>query len=307
MHVSDVLNWSRDSSVQVVHEACDALSRIADSQDGAEAVVAAKVLDHLAERLASSDSRVRCSTCLLLSNLTQHESTLAAVINPNPCAPLVALVRDPYVAEHAFEALSNIATSRDGAEAAVAAMVLDCVPAGLMSPESSIRQSVCELLSRLAIHETTFAAVIDIKPCDRLVTLLRDSDVAEAAFDALTQLSHSPIGAEAVVAAQTLDHVAERLASPHSGVRRSACTLLRHLGRHESTVSAVLDIAACDLLVILLDDWSSWVVEDALAALCSIAHSPNGAEAALAAQVPYYVAKVLYLHSRDYEDRHVSS
>jgi hypothetical protein len=67
---------------------------------------------------------------------------------------------------------------------------------------------------------------------------------------ALSQISSWPDGAQAALEAKTLDHVAELLQSPQSGVRGQTCWMVGSLARHEST--AILGLKPCPQLVGLL-------------------------------------------------------
>ncbi|KAJ7478492.1 hypothetical protein FB451DRAFT_1396261 [Mycena latifolia] len=161
-----LMTLSRDTNVadNVAEEAFDVLSDIAISPDGAEAAVAANVLDYVAEHLISPESPQRRS--------------------------------------EALAALSSITSSPEGAKSAVAANVLDHVPKWLAIGPPEGRRSAYIMLQRLAQHECTAAAVLDMRPCELLVTRLsnRDSN-AKDALDALISIASSEDGAEATVTA----------------------------------------------------------------------------------------------------------
>ncbi|KAJ7476520.1 armadillo-type protein [Mycena latifolia] len=271
----------------VFEAALGALIRIAHWPGGAEAAVAAKVLDNCAEWLGSPADWVRRSAVRLLGKLAKHEGTTGAVLQIAPCEQLVTLLSDSdysLVANAAFDVLSSIANTADGAQAAVAAKVLKHVTHRLISSVPQIRVSACELLVKLARHQSTAAAVLDIKPCERLVALLIDGDVAAEAFHALCSIANSRDGAEAVVEAKVRDHLAEGVVSHVPDIQGAAWTLLRRLQAHESTAAAVLAITPCERLVTLLSDSDGWVVIDAFGRLSDIAKSPEGAEATVTAK-----------------------
>ncbi|KAJ7494075.1 hypothetical protein FB451DRAFT_450941 [Mycena latifolia] len=66
------------------YEAAEALITIAEWQDRADAAVAARVLDHVVEQLASQSARRRQLACKLLQKLARHKSTAEAVIDLKP-------------------------------------------------------------------------------------------------------------------------------------------------------------------------------------------------------------------------------
>ncbi|KAJ7448788.1 armadillo-type protein [Mycena latifolia] len=281
-------NMGRHEDSSVADDAFEAISSIANSASGAEAAVAAQVLDYVVQRLASPATWIRGSACRLIGKLAAHTCTAGAVVDVNPCEGLVSLLRDGYIVEEAFDALSHIANLPDGAEAVVAAKALGHVPTLLASPLNRVRGSACKFVEILASHTST------IRPCEQLLTLLaqvflalspfirnpcerlmdlisiRPSPAVEDEFDAVINAVDSPIsttecafpalyniatsqdGAKAVVAAKVLDHVPTRLASTTSWVRQSTCKLLGRLASHEVTVAAVLERNPCVPLVNLL-------------------------------------------------------
>ncbi|KAJ7232535.1 hypothetical protein C8J57DRAFT_1250511 [Mycena rebaudengoi] len=74
----------------------DLLTRMARWREGAEGMVAAKVLNDVLDGLQSFDPQIRSSTCLLLLELVGHESTVEAVIATVPRNDIGALLRDKY-------------------------------------------------------------------------------------------------------------------------------------------------------------------------------------------------------------------
>ncbi|KAJ7494188.1 armadillo-type protein [Mycena latifolia] len=92
--------------------ALDALASIANWPDGAQAVVAAKALDHLTKSLVSRWADMREAACRLLAALMRHESSAQAVARAIPRERLVALLRDEYKyvhdsADNALQALDS--------------------------------------------------------------------------------------------------------------------------------------------------------------------------------------------------------
>ncbi|KAJ7494172.1 hypothetical protein FB451DRAFT_451775 [Mycena latifolia] len=157
----------------------------------------------------------------------------------------------------ASSALVTIADWPDGAEAAVAAHILEHVPKWFASPDSLMRESAGYLLKKLVWYQSTARAVMDPKLCAQLVTILGlypDNHLAFNALEALASIADWPNGAEAVVAAKALDHITNTLESRHYWVRQSTCNLLTALARHESTVQAVARSVPRERLVALSRD-----------------------------------------------------
>ncbi|KAJ7494076.1 hypothetical protein FB451DRAFT_450952 [Mycena latifolia] len=137
-------------------------------------------------------------------------------------------------------------------------------------------------ISNLASHsKSTRAALIEL-----LVALLRDSDVNNVAlgFNLLRHIADSPVGAEAVVAANALHYFLDGLGSPSSSVRWRACQLMQVLAEHESTAAAVIELHPCKHLVSLSSTAGTAEASYASDALVAIANWPDGAEAIVAAR-----------------------
>ncbi|KAF7350424.1 Armadillo repeat-containing protein 3 [Mycena venus] len=270
-----------DEGSGVVRGAAHALSQIALSMDGAQAVVDAGALGHLMGLLQSSDSTIRKWTCLLVGNLADHQPTLATVLALKPYESLVSLLsdQDSGVVERAVYALWRITHSLEGAQAVVNAGALVLVLELLQSPGPHIRKWTCRLVGSLASHQSTSpaSAVLELWPCKQLVTLLRDEDcgVVEWAAYALSQIAR-PVEA---IDARVLDFVQALLESPSPGVRKWTCLLVGNLTCHEFIRSRVLALKPYTQIVHLLADQDSGVVDGAVHALSQAAQSLDGAQA----------------------------
>ena len=86
MHVSD---WDDD----VVWEALYALAGIAHWLEGAQALVNAKVQDHILTLLKSQSWGVLDWTCKLMKELAGHEPTVLAILDLNLLKQLVVLAK----------------------------------------------------------------------------------------------------------------------------------------------------------------------------------------------------------------------
>ncbi|KAJ7844164.1 armadillo-type protein [Mycena leptocephala] len=222
------------------------LCRRVDSIEEAHNVVDSVVFRGVTELLQAKDATVRARTCEILAGVAVHESTATVVLGLRPCVQLVSFVHDQpvKVIEAAILALSCIGCWPNGAQAALEAKTLDHVAELLESPQSRVRQQTCWMVGRFAKHESTAMAILGLKPCPRLVSLLRDQpvEVVEAAMYALSGIAFWPNGVQAALEAKTLDHVAELLESPQSGVRKWTCWMVGSFARHESTAMAVLGL-----------------------------------------------------------------
>ncbi|KAJ7257953.1 armadillo-type protein [Mycena haematopus] len=273
------------------------LCQIARSVDGAMAMVDAKVLDHVSTSFESSNPPTRRWACELMGRLASHKSTVSAVLKMNPCVRIVSFLDDDESAiiESTLFALSQIARWIDGAKALVDAKVLNHVLALLESLNPSAQRWTCELLGWLACHELTAPSILELNPCEWIVSLLsgNDSCVIEWATCTLFQIARSVDGAKAMVDAKVLDHVLILFKSPTPSIRRWACELVGRLANHNSTRSAVLKLNPCVQIVSLLGGDDSEVIRAATFALSLIAPTADGAKAVVDAKALDYVLALL--------------
>ncbi|KAJ6523396.1 armadillo-type protein [Mycena vulgaris] len=301
----------RDPEIEVTECAAYALYKFAVSPEGAQAAIDTNVLDGVVGMLTSNSPIVRRWTCELLGKLASHHSTAPAVLIAEPCKRLVLLLDDGSfdVIGSAAYALSSIAKSPEGAQAAVNAQVLDRTTELLGAPNTLVRRWTCETVGNLAQHKSIASAVMDVNPCHKLVSLLRDedADVIRSAAHALSMIAQFPEGAQAAVEGNVLDSMVELLDSPETKFQEWTCSMLSQLVSHRTTAAAVLTMMPCEHLVASLSQytytatlglWSpengdvvAWMVY----ALHKIALSPEGAEAALEANVLEYATDLLQL------------
>ncbi|KAF8192743.1 armadillo-type protein [Mycena galopus ATCC 62051] len=182
---------NKDSGVIVW--AVYALSKIAQSEDGAQAVVNAKATDYILILLQSPSTQVRESTCRLVGILSGHEFTVPAMLDVESCAQIVYLLGDVngWVIDWAVYALSRIAQWKDGAQAIVNANATSYIPLLLEAPNSKVLSWACDLVGGLAIHEPTALAMLELKPSVQLTSLLPDHILAF--FNSRDPLPHSVV------------------------------------------------------------------------------------------------------------------
>ncbi|KAJ7355612.1 armadillo-type protein [Mycena albidolilacea] len=248
----------------VVCQATYALSQIARWADGAKDLVDAKVLDHVLRLLESPNPDTQKWACKLIGNLASHKSTARAILKLNLSMQLVSLLGDEDLFSQAAYALSQIADWVDGAKAVVDAGVLNHVLRLLESPNPDTQEWASKLTGNLASHEFTAPAILRLKLCEQIVSLLgdRDSLVSWAAY-ALSRITYWVDGAKAVIDAKALDYVLPLLESPNPDTRGWACELTANLAGHESTAPAILKANTSVQLVSLLGDENSlvpWVI-----------------------------------------------
>ncbi|KAJ7926258.1 armadillo-type protein [Mycena leptocephala] len=161
------------------------------------------------------------------------------------------------------------------------------------SSDGEVRRMTCNLLSHLAQHEYA-AAIVGVKACVRLVSILHDEAINDRAIYALSELSKWPDGARAAVDAKVLEYTQELLDSPDPHLRRWTCQMLGHLARHKSTAVAVLVSEPSVRLVSLLSDEDE-VIEASIYALCGITRWQEGAEISVDAKAVECAQKLLRL------------
>ncbi|KAJ6501411.1 armadillo-type protein [Mycena vulgaris] len=189
--------------------------------------------------------------------------------------------------------------SKDDAHAVVDSWVFHQIAELLESPCAEIRRSTCWMLGKLASHESTEAPVLHLKPCLKLVSLLRDKHirVVESAIYALSQITQWMRGAEEVVrpSLKLRDCCRGLLESPDAEVQRWTCEMLGKLASHQYTLKWVLEIKPSVRLVTLLCDEAHRpkVFEATIFALSCITQSPDGAQAAIDAKILDHIPHLL--------------
>ncbi|KAJ7270417.1 armadillo-type protein [Mycena rebaudengoi] len=284
-----LVELARDPETDVVASAVRALVKIALQTDGALAVVEAGVSHTIDQLLESLDSGVRTWACNLLGNLALHESTASAAWQERRCHRLVKLSCDdsPAVADNAVYALSQIARWVDGGDAVVDARALQLFENLVQSSIVGVRRWTCVMVANLVRHPSTRSTVLAVYPCGSLVDLLRDEhpEVIVSASSALSWISESLEGAQAVIEAGANQMIDQLLQSSNTDVQRSTCFLLGNLVGFQPTVAAIWEGNRCTMLVELARDPETDVVESAVCALAEIALQTAGALAVVEAGI----------------------
>ncbi|KAJ7479234.1 armadillo-type protein [Mycena latifolia] len=254
----------RNRNLEVIQAASYEINGLADSVEGARAVVEAQILDCVGELLGCPDALVRKRTCQTLGKIARHDDENLEVV------------------ESAVYALLWIAKSPEGAQAVIEA---DGVVALVELPNTVAldRRCAAKILGHLAYQKTTRLAVSTMQPCQQLVSRLRDN-IFEVVLDticALYWIAWSLEGAQAVVGARVLDFVPELLESPNTNVCGWTWSMLGRVACHKPTATAVLAVIPCCRLVPLLHGGNLAVAESVAKVLYGIARSPEGAQAVL--------------------------
>ncbi|KAF7356746.1 hypothetical protein MVEN_01009600 [Mycena venus] len=292
-----LISLLRDEYPIVIFWATHALCQISQWLDGAQAIVEAEVLGCVLVLLESADTQVRRWTCKMVGNLARYEFTARAILELKLCERMVSLLdeKNPGVIDSVTYALSQIVLWPDGIQAIGEAKVLDHVLVLLESPNPDVCKRTCNLVGRLAGHTSTALEILKLAPYERLVSVLceEDSRAIEAAAYALSRIAQWPDGAQAMLEAQALNHISRLLELSHTQIRRWTCNLVGNLASHASTGPAILALKPCELLVPLLSDKDTGIIESATYALSRIAEWLKGAEALLDAKAPNHIPALL--------------
>ncbi|KAJ7624022.1 armadillo-type protein, partial [Mycena polygramma] len=162
----------------------------------------------------------------------------------------------------------------------------------LDSFDVEIRRWGCTILAGVSGYEAETGAIVTIEPCRRLIALLSDTAVWEEAICTLAKTRGKAEGAQTVVEADALLHAPYLLKSTNAQVRRWSCQLLGNLARHDSTATAVLQIAPCPQLV-SLSKQDNQIHSCAMYALSMISNRPDGALAVVNANVRELITELL--------------
>jgi len=242
----------RNKPVGIIQSAMCALCFIAETLQGARAIVDAKILDDVLELLEFSSPGVQRWTCMVVIALAPLDFATPAILDSKACVQLVTLLRDhhPKVTRSAMKALSRIAQSADGAHAIVKARILDDIFESLESLRPEVQRWTGDVLESLALTETAVPVILESKACVRLVSLLgdRDSQVIRSTMSTLSSAAERLEDASVTVS-KTLDHLLVLLESSSPEVWKWSCILVGNLVRHESTAPTILDLKACWRLV----------------------------------------------------------
>ncbi|KAJ7193076.1 armadillo-type protein [Mycena pura] len=283
-----------------------ALANISRWPGGAEATLDTDVLDKVTGLLDLNDTATREWTCTLLANLAL-KSTLVSSWTVDNSSELVSYLRadaqELNVHRSKIYALSTIASVPNVPLNAVDTNVLHRMLDLLDFPDPKIKLQTCDMVGNLASHRSLCSAILESKPCPKLVALLSHevAGVRRSATHAMACICRWPEGAEAVVNATALDQVQDMLDLPDSNIKISTCDMLGNMACHLSTGLAILQSIPYRKIVSLLSDQNPRVCRSAVYALWKISHWVHGAEAIVDEYVLTFVPHLL--RSTDHETR----
>ncbi|KAJ6485870.1 armadillo-type protein [Mycena sanguinolenta] len=286
-----IVSLLSDDDSEVVRAATFALSLIAPMAVGAKAVVDAKALDYVPALLESPNPHSRIWTCLMVGRVVSYHSTIAYILELKLCVRLVSLLQheDPEVVLGATFALSQIAQWLEGARAVINAKAQAYVLELLGLPDPGVRKWACVLVEGLARHEATVPTILKLRPCVRLVSLLKFYTLIPPAMLALSAIARAVEGAQAVVRAKATDHILIFLAAARPEVLAWTCDLVGALASHEATAPSVLKLKLCARLVPFLRHRHDEVIESSAYALSQIARWEDGAQAIIDAKAATHI------------------
>ncbi|KAF8207670.1 armadillo-type protein [Mycena galopus ATCC 62051] len=300
------VNCLGETDTTIRRAALYALANISRWPGGAEATLDTNVLDKVTGLLDLDDTATREWMCTLLANLAL-KSTLVSSWTVDNSSELVSYLRadaqEVNVHRTKIYALSTIASVPNVPLNAVDANVLNRMLDLLDFPDPKIKLQTCDMVGNLASHRSLCSAILESKPCPKLVALLSHevAGVRRSATHAMACICRWPEGAEEAVNATVLDQVQDMLDLPDSNIRISTCDMLGNMACHRSTGLAVLHLKPYRKIVSLLSDQNPRVCRSAVFALWKISDWVHGAEAI----VDEYVLTVVphLLGSTDRETR----
>ncbi|KAJ7707336.1 armadillo-type protein [Mycena rosella] len=221
-----------------------ALMRVAQSPDGAQAVLNANALDCLQHLLQSWSPELRQNACRIASGLAFQEITAAAILRSGLlCRGLVSLLcyGNPGVVESAADALRNIAESANSLLPDVdTEMLVNTFGAvDLDTQFNEPRRIRGGLLYSLGVKMSDYQiapglAILGGEIWNQLLSLLRHSNLISRAWAVfiLATISQYPDGAQAIAATDILAYLPELMAGADCEVQFHTCLILRNLARY---------------------------------------------------------------------------
>ncbi|KAJ7913980.1 armadillo-type protein [Mycena leptocephala] len=304
-----------DRDNMVVFRAAHALAVIAQSLEGAQAMVDANVLDHILKLLKSQSSEVAGWTCRLVAELFGHNLTLPAILRLNllnVSKQLMLLSRRlSWYADRALQALHGISEWPEGVAALADTDIFEELQQ-LVAPEDSgfNRSEIRAILANVARYKagktdstlefigknegsplsTTLEIYTSYFPRDYVSWGTKTAILRE-----LERKLESEVDARAVVDSPVLNYIGEILESPDPVARRSSCWLLTGLAWYKFAIPPILEMGTCERLVALLDDPDNRAV---VPTIC-VAHWLEGALAMVDAKVQHHISKLLKSQSSE--------
>ncbi|KAF7362692.1 hypothetical protein MVEN_00618500 [Mycena venus] len=242
-----IVSLLSDEDIEVRESALHAVARISGTQEGAQAVDDTKIWEYFPEHLDSSNYEIRRCMCSILGNLSDF---LVGMLDSSTKNKRTGIEARRY----AICALSKISSWSEGARAAQKS--LQYAPELLDSFDTETRRWTCETLGHMMFHRVVSAIQLGGDVCTKVVSLVSDDDknVRDGAVLALSRISCSPDGVNAIAHPTILKTLTEYLNSPNPGIRQFTCNILGDLAVCQSACFAKLDFRPCVCITRLLRD-----------------------------------------------------
>ncbi|KAF7358381.1 hypothetical protein MVEN_00888200 [Mycena venus] len=296
----------RDEDTYVIENAIFALSEMTHWRGGMHAALDAKALECALELLGSANFMTLKWTCWMLGRLTHNSFMVAvAVLETDILAKIVSMLQirdqDKDILDSAIFAVSGIIKHLDGLKPAARNIMLIHVKEMLDSAHVDAQRWACRTLRQLVLHRHTAAAVLEVKPCTQLMTLLRDRDkeIVESAIYTLARLTEWLDGAQDAVNAKAQECIPELLESSNNAAREWTCKMLGNLAHHKSTAGAILELKICGSLVSLLGHLDLSIRAGVVFSLAEISEWPEGATAVASTKVLEHIPSLANCCRRD--------
>ncbi|KAJ7838581.1 armadillo-type protein [Mycena olivaceomarginata] len=240
---SSLVSLSHGVTPTLTVRALRALYLIAKNANGGRAVIQAGALNYLDKLFSSSNMEVWAATCDMLWSLAIVDSTLESVVRAGPSRGLVTVLRgkDTRVVHKAATILALIAESEEGAQAVIAAGLLDLLDVIIQLPDQT---TICLVVQQLGSHDSTRNSVLTSNLCRHIISLLHNDANVPHALGALRSIAKFPEPVQAVLDAEILYVLGRLFESTDSKVRREACGLMGDLAICKSTVLQDPDASA---------------------------------------------------------------
>ncbi|KAF7326663.1 Non-specific serine/threonine protein kinase [Mycena venus] len=195
--VSLSLNKNQEVRKQSLH-ALGCLSGL--SEEASRAVMDVGVMDMARNLLETGDTDTLEWTCDLLNKLARHDSLKTKVAQSVPYAPIFAAVERTLSKSGMSVLLLISGGSLSCVQACASESNLRWMCKMLDSQSTSIVAFACRILGNVAQHDYFVESILQLAPCQRLVSLAAHTDpnVASAATYALSEISWVEAGMDSV-------------------------------------------------------------------------------------------------------------
>ncbi|KAJ7458077.1 armadillo-type protein [Mycena latifolia] len=280
-----VLSLLRSGNPSVIQNAAQILYQTTRSPGGVQAAVDANLLECVPSLVQSTNAVVRRWTWDTLEMLARNKITAVPAMEQ-----VVFLLRngDPGAILSAVQILYQMTKTSEGAQAAVDANALACVPGLVESPNALIHAWVWDALEDMLYHDTTASRALR-----QVISLFCDSNstVHKRAAAVLSDFIVSPRGSQILMNPNMRDCATILLELPNaeSPTWEWRWKMLAKLSLETPTDPALL----YQLVLLLRHENSVDVVSGAAKILYWIATSPAGAQAIVDANALAYVETLL--------------